>query len=185
MMMMITIILRMMITMMKGFLGCAWAFLGSSEASFRAVFGHFEALQERSKTKPKVEHPRHLDFSRMSRAKSLFSSVGASKQALRTAVFLKMSRAKTEFLNIRAIPRIHFFDDVSSETIIFNIKRLRTTLSTSSFFRGRLERNAHFWGEPIRTITGSAASQSLRARAPADLHATRHGCTWGADAGLP
>ena len=118
-MMMITIILRMMITMMKGFLGCAWAFLGSSEAPFRAVFGHFEALQERSKTKPKVEHPRHLDFSRMSRAKSLISNLDVSEQALRTVVFSRTSRAKRPFLNIRAIPRILFFG-------------------------GRLERNPHF-----------------------------------------
>ena len=88
MMMMITIILRMMITMMKGFLGCAWAFLGSSEAPLsRAVFGHFEAILKRPKTKRKVERTRHLDFSRMSRAKSLFSSVDASKKALRSVIF--------------------------------------------------------------------------------------------------
>ena len=129
--MMITIILRMMITMMKGFLGCAWAFLGSSRAYFGTVFDNFEALLERSKTKPKVEHPRHLDFSRMSLAKSLFSSVGISKQALRIAIFWRMSQAKRPFPSIRAISRpistSPFSEDVSGETPIFDIKRLKTT----------------------------------------------------------
>ena len=149
---MITIIIRMMIAMMKGFLGCAWALLGSSGAPFGAVFGHFEALLERSKTKPKVERTRHLDVSRMSRAKSLFSSVDASKEALRTAILSRMSRAKRPFSTLRLISRLtlasNVLEDVSSETLIFNITRLKTTLATSSFFRGRLERNAHFGGNP-------------------------------------
>ena len=144
MMMMTTIILRMMITMMKGFLGCVWAFLGSSEAPFRAVFGHFEALQERSKTKPKVEHPRHLDFSKMSRAKSPFSSSGVSKQALRSAVFSKTSRAKRPFLNIRAIPRIPFSGGRLERNPHFQHNTSLNQPVQHPFFRGRLERNGHF-----------------------------------------
>ena len=111
--------------------------MGSSGAYFGTVFDHFEALLERSKTKPKVEHPRHLDFSRMSLAKSLFSSVGISKQALRIAIFWRMSQAKRPFPSIRAISRpistSPFSEDVSSETPIFDIKRLKTKLSRSHF----------------------------------------------------
>ena len=109
MMMMITVVLRMMLKMMKGIFGVCLGGLVVLWAPFGAVFGHFDALLERSKTKPKVERTRHLDFSRTSRAKSLFSSVAVSKRALRTASFSRMSRAKLPFLNIRAIPRIHFF----------------------------------------------------------------------------
>ena len=53
---------------LRGVLGRFWVLW----APFGAVLGHFDALLERSKTKQKVKRSRHPDFTRMSRAKSLF-----------------------------------------------------------------------------------------------------------------
>ena len=162
--------------------------MGSSGAPFGAVFGHFEAPQKRSNTKQKVERTRHPHFSRMSLAKSLFSSVGVSKQALRIAIFWRMSQAKRPFPSIRAISRpistSPFSEDVSGESLIFDIKRLKTKLSRSHFLEDVSGKTAILGGTYPDKNGKRRFSEIACARAHPFAPNT-HVCTWGAVARLP
>ena len=62
-----------------------------------------------------------------------------------------MSRAKSQFLNIRwislAILTYQFFEDVSGEIALFMTTTSENNSFNISFFRGCLERNRPFQGE--------------------------------------
>ena len=93
-----------------------------------------------------------------------------------------MSQAKRPFSNIRAISRpistSHFLEDVSSETPIFNIKRLKTIPPNIPVFRGCLKRNRHFEGN-LSGQEREAPPLKACVRTYTDVHATRNACTWG------
>ena len=68
---------------------------------------------------------------RMSRARASCFTEDVLNKLLQHLMFRRMSQAKRPFSNIRAISRpistSHVLEDVSGETPIFNIKRLKTT----------------------------------------------------------
>ena len=74
-----------------------------------------------------------------------FQHKTASSQPFQHQVFPRMSQAKCRFLNIRAFswptPTSQFSEDVSSESLLLNIRRLLTIPFNIRFVRGRLERN--------------------------------------------
>ena len=86
-----------------------------------------------------VHHvPRYLQFSKMSRPRAPIMTKDVRKELLRHFMFWRMSQAKRPFLGIRTISRqistSPFFEDVCSGSLIFNIKRPKTTSPRSQFF---------------------------------------------------
>ena len=144
--------------------------------------------QERSNTKQKVERTRHPHFSRMSLAKSLFSSVGVSKQALRIAIFSRMSQAKRPFPSIRAISRpistSPFSEDVSGETPIFDIKRLKTKLSISHFLEDVSSKTA-ILGGTFPDKNGKRRFSEIACARAHPFAPNTHVCTWLQSLGSP